>query len=263
MPASRTVLCPLPDEGYDPTEAAVPWRMLTARGHRVIFATPSGRAPRPDARMLTGDGLSVWKGVLRADANGRAAHQALEGAREYRDPLAYADLDGAPASRWDALLLPGGHDKPMRTYLESPVLHALVPRFFADRRPVGAICHGVVVAARSRDPQTGNSVLFGRRTTSLTRSQEMLAWNMTRLWLGDYYRTYAISVEDEVRSALARSDHYVTGPMAVLRDSPENPGRGFVVRDGHYLSARWPGDAHRFAAEFIALLDEPRPDGAT
>jgi len=26
------------------------------------------------------------------------------------------------------------------------------------------------------------------------------------------------------------------------------------VRDGNYLSARWPGDAHRFAHELAAML---------
>jgi hypothetical protein len=31
---------------------------------------------------------------------------------------------------------------------------------------------------------------------------------------------------------------------------------GFTVRDGHYLSARWPGDAHRFASEFAAMIAE-------
>jgi hypothetical protein len=29
---------------------------------------------------------------------------------------------------------------------------------------------------------------------------------------------------------------------------------GFTVRHGHYLSARWPGDAHRFASEFAAMI---------
>jgi len=29
-----------------------------------------------------------------------------------------------------------------------------------------------------------------------------------------------------------------------------------VVRDGNYVSARWPGDVHRFAREFSAMLGE-------
>jgi protease I len=37
------VLMPLPARDFDPTEAAVPWAMLTAAGHNVIFATPDGR----------------------------------------------------------------------------------------------------------------------------------------------------------------------------------------------------------------------------
>jgi len=30
-----------------------------------------------------------------------------------------------------------------------------------------------------------------------------------------------------------------------------------VVRDGNYLSARWPGDVHRFAREFSAMFAKP------
>jgi hypothetical protein len=29
-----------------------------------------------------------------------------------------------------------------------------------------------------------------------------------------------------------------------------------VVRDGNYISARWPGDVHTFAKTFIAVLAE-------
>ena len=39
-------------------------------------------------------------------------------------------------------------------------------------------------------------------------------------------------------------------------DGEANPGAGFTVRDGKYLSARWPGDANRFAEEFVTLLGE-------
>ncbi|MDP2368406.1 type 1 glutamine amidotransferase domain-containing protein [Rhodoferax sp.] len=45
---------------------------------------------------------------------------------------------------------------------------------------------------------------------------------------------------------------------AITRDSPGELAPGFVVRDGNYLSARWPGDAHRFANEFLKMLDDAR-----
>jgi protease I len=41
-------------------------------------------------------------------------------------------------------LLPGGHDKGMREYLESPVLQKNVAYFFDHNMAVGAICHGTL-----------------------------------------------------------------------------------------------------------------------
>ena len=38
------ILVPLPRADFDPTEAAVPWRILVDIGHEVRFATPDGRA---------------------------------------------------------------------------------------------------------------------------------------------------------------------------------------------------------------------------
>jgi protease I len=143
----------------------------------------------------------------------------------------------------------------MRPYIESTVLQALVRDFFALAKPVAAICHGVLLAARSRGAD-GRSVLHGRRTTALLKSMEMSAWALTFAWLGDYYRTYRQSVEDEVCEALASRGDFLAGPTGLLRDSPGRLQRGFVVRDGNYLSARWPGDAHRFATEFAHLLEQ-------
>ena len=48
------------------------------------------------------------------------------------------------------------------------------------RMPVGAICHGVLLAARSVDPRTSRSVLYGRRTTALTWELERTGWRIGR-----------------------------------------------------------------------------------
>jgi len=63
-----------------------------------------------------------------------------------------------------------------------------------------------------------------------------------------------VALQTEVTAALARPDDFVTGPLPLRRDGPDDLAPGFVVRDGAWLSARWPGDAHRFAAAFVALL---------
>ncbi len=245
-----TVLIPLPSQDFDPTEAGVPWKALTAAGHEVCFATPDGRPGAADERMLSGRGLGPWAPMLRADANGRAAHDAMAASPAFRRPLRHADVR---ADDFDALLLPGGHAPGMRPYLESPVLQALVAGAFERRKPVAAICHGVVLAARSRGAD-GKSVLHGRTSTALTRRMEMAAWALTGLWLGRYYRTYPMPVEDEVTEALADRGQFVAGPMSTRRDAPGRLELGFTVRDGHYLSARWPGDVHRFASEFTGML---------
>ena len=244
------VLMPLPTQDFDPTESGIPWKVLTDAGHHVVIATPNAQMPRADPRMVTGQGLGLLKPFLAADRNGRLAYLAMQASPSFRAPRPYK---GLRAEEFDAMLLPGGHAPGMKEYLESHVLQGLVTAMFAHDKPVGAICHGVLLAVRSLGPD-GRSVLHGRQTTALLRSQELLAWNLTRLWLHDYYRTYPRTVQDEVCEALAAPSDFNTGPLPLLRDAPGRLGRGYTLRDGNYLSARWPGDAHRFAFEFRDML---------
>lgn len=247
------VLMPLPARDFDPSEAAISWRMLQHSGVRVVFATPDARPAAADARMLSGEGLGVWKSILQAAPVAREAHAEMIAAKAFAHPLAYAEIS---RFGFDALLLPGGHAPGMRPYLESELLQTVVADSFAADKPVAAICHGTLLAARSRDSRTGRSVLWGRRTTSLLATQELLAWRLTRARLGDYYRTYPLTTQAEVTSWLAKPQDYVTGPLPLRRDGPGDLAAGFVCRAGRYLSARWPGDAHRFAQALIELLGE-------
>jgi protease I len=245
-----TVLMPLPDRDFDPTETGVPWKTLTEAGHRIAFATPNGKPGMADPRMVTGEGLGIFAPFMQADASGRAAYASMIAAPAFQNPLGYAEI---LASNFDALLLPGGHAKGMRTYLESPILQSVVAAGLEKKLPIGAICHGVLLAARAR-AKDGKSVLYGRKTTGLTRLMELGAWVLTVSYLGSYYRTYPTTVEAEVKAALARPDDFLHGPVGFARDAPGRLQVGFTVRDGNYLSARWPGDAHRFAKEFAAML---------
>jgi protease I len=244
-----TILMPLPSRDFDPSETGIPWRMLSERGHRFVIVTPDGAPGAADPRMVTGEGLGPLAPLLKADRNGADAYRALAASPEFGRPLAY---DGIAGTAYDALLLPGGHAKGMRPYLESTLLQQVVADCFTAGKPVGAICHGVVLASRSRLP-SGRSVLYGRRTTALLKSQEMMAWTLTCAWLGEYYRTYRQTVEDEVTAALARKEDFEHGPLGIFRDTPAKPD-GFTVVDGTYVSARWPGDAHRFALAVAGLL---------
>jgi putative intracellular protease/amidase len=244
------VLIPLPDRDFDVTEVAVPWRLLTRAGHAVAFCTEhGGAAARADPRLLTG----VIFGQLGAAAEACAFYRELEEDEEFRRPSSWQAVD---FSAYDGVILPGGHAPGMRQYLGATPLQAKVADYFLQARPLGAICHGVLLLARSKDPSTGRSVLADRQTTSLCKYQERSAYWLTAWKLGRYYRTYPEYVEDEVRSALrdpARQFH--RGPTALgARDSDTDARPAFVVVDGNYVSARWPGDAYTFAHTFARLL---------
>lgn len=248
------ILIPLPSSDFDPTECAVPWRRWVSEGLRVRFATPDGKPASADPRMLTGEGLGLFAPLLRAHQHGREAYKRLEADARFNAPIAYKEMRVAD---FHGLLLPGGHAPGMKSYLESPLLMRFVAAFMAAGKPMAAVCHGVLLAARSRNPE-GQSALYGRRTTGLPEWMEMSAWKLTRQQLGNYYRTYPTPLQQEVQSYLASAKDFVAGPRwslrGYLRDDPIRTYLGFTVRDDHYLSARWPGDAHRLADEFLAML---------
>lgn len=284
------IIVPLPQLDSDPTEVAVSWKVLCAQGMEVVFATPDGAAARCDPRMVSGEGLDFWGFIpvlkkikliglsLRASRVARDAYAALQGAPEFLHPVPYSTL--MPDS-FDGLLLPGGHCSGMRPYLESQPLQNFVGAFFDADKPVAAICHGVVLAARSASAKTGKSVLFGRKTTALTWALENKAWTLMRFlgrfWDAGYYRTYSElpgepvgyrSVEQEVKRVLASPEDFFDvpsdGPDAfrkasgLFRDSEQDSRPAFFVRDRNYLSARWPGDVHTFAMEFSRMVKERR-----
>jgi putative intracellular protease/amidase len=280
------ILIPLPRRDFDPSEVAVSWHTLRGDGHQVIFATPDGQPAGADELMLGGVGLDPWGWMpglnrlrlvgllLRANGAARKAHAAMLDDPAFRAPLRW---DAIQAADYDGLLLPGGHRaRGMREYLESPLLQGVVATFFDAGKPVAAICHGVLLAARSRSSISGKSVLFGRRTTALTWALEKKAWaiaRITRFWDPHYYRTYResadqpagyMSVQQEVTRALADPRDFMDVPHdapdyrrktnGIARDSDDDASPAFVVRDGNYLSARWPGDVHRFAREFSGMF---------
>jgi putative intracellular protease/amidase len=286
------IIMPIPNHDFDPTEVAISWLIMRDAGHTVDFATPDGKPGQADPMMLSGEGLDPWAWfpvlgkirlvglLLRADRFGRQAYRELQRDARFQHPQTYATLR---VDDYDGMVLAGGHAKGMRPYLESKLLQDFVARFFDTtdaqnrHKPIAAICHGVVLAARSLSGKTGKSVLYGRKTTSLTWKQESTAWRLSkyliRFWDAGYYRTYEEapgepvgyrSVEMEIKRALAAECDFLDVPPdapdysaktnGIARDRIGDARPAWVVQDGSYISARWPGDAHTFAREFVKLL---------
>ena len=285
---------PLPSHDFDPTEVSVSWKIIRDAGHDMEFATVDGKRGYADPIMITGEGLDPWGWIpglkkikllglfLRADYFGRNAYKEIEQDPNFLNPKRYDELT---VNQYDGMVLPGGHAPLMKQYLEDITLQGFVADFFdsvdesGNHKLIAAICHGVVLAVRCVSKKTGKSVLYGRRTTALTWALERSAWKLTkyyaRFWDSTYYRIYMESkgeppgywsVEMEVKRGLEKekdflnvpkgTKHYFLKTSGIARDRLNDSRPAWVVRDGNYVSARWPGDVFTFAKEFVALLNE-------
>lgn len=243
---TKRVLIPLPDLDFDTTEVAVPWKLLTEAGHQVVFATErAGTVAACDPLLLSG----VLFGQLGAEPEPKAFYAEMLQSPEFKQSIGWHDF--APTD-FDALVLPGGHAPGMRQYLGNTLLQAKVVDFIATGRPFGAICHGPLVLARAIDARTKKSVLHGRKTTCLPAYMERTAYFISAWKLGRYYRTYEAYVEAEIRASGAE---FIRGPTHLsTRGTRTDDSPAFVVEDGVYVSARWPGDAYLFAKKLLERL---------
>lgn len=244
------ILVPLPLTDFDPTEVAVPCAALAEAGHDVVFATGSGGVAEADQKTLGRGEGPLPQNSLWAHADNRALYDRLAADSAFRSPICWAD---ATMADFDAILFPGGHGPGMRPYCESADVQRLAAEAFAAGKLVAAICHGVLPLARARQ-EDGRPLLESRRTTSLTGIMERLSIWMTRGKLGDHYRTYPETVETETRRAIGSRGAYLRGPLLPSYATRERPDLGFIVEDGDYLSARWPGDAWTLAARMVERL---------
>ena len=240
----------LPDSDYDPTESGVIWQALSQHNIAIQFATPTGKPAFADPRM-TSIGFGLLSPMLMTREADLDCYKKMTESEEFNNPIAYESL---AIDQISGLFVPGGHAKGMRSMLGSKVAQDIVVKAFNKNLPIGCVCHGTLLLARSIDAKTNRSVLFDRKVTGLTKTMELSAWFLTWIWLRNYYRTYDVSVETEVKTFLESDESFIRGPVLAKRDSPRNLENGFTVRDGNLISARWPGDCHKLAKEFINLI---------
>lgn len=132
-------------------------------------------------------------------------YRVMAESEEWKNPLSWSD-EQFTLDAFDLVFLPGGHDKAVRQVIDSERVHQLLVDFFPKtkkpgKKAVGAVCHGVMVLSESKNPD-GSSVIRDCDTTALPARFEQLAFWGTRLFLGDYYKTYGAgseNVEDSVR----------------------------------------------------------------
>lgn len=273
LPRKR-VLMPLPDCDFDPTETALAWRILTERYNcEVDFTTEKGEVAQCDPITLKGQGLGfiarlVFDYIIDVRVRQKLvleAYSQMTKSPNFISPKAWIKAEVKFAD-YDGVWLTGGHAPGMKQYLSCTFLQRQFSEFWELKRPVAAVCHGVLFVARSRNfKDTSKSLLYLHKTTSLVNYQELLSYYLTFWWTGNLFRTYPETTEneimrlvygartaDEARAKNKKMGYYDEGPFVnKKRFTGKNIGKyAYIVEDGHYLSGRWPGDvevlAHRF-----------------
>jgi protease I len=55
----KRILIPIPSYGFDPTEVAIPWKLMSEKDFEIVFITPEGKKASADVLMLKGDNLWI------------------------------------------------------------------------------------------------------------------------------------------------------------------------------------------------------------
>ncbi|CAG7849931.1 SubName: Full=Uncharacterized protein {ECO:0000313/EMBL:CCA67356.1} [Serendipita indica DSM 11827] len=243
----------LPNYGFDPTEAAIPYKYLTEKGWVIDIVTESGKcqlplsnlptdwsllyhivlAPKADQMMLTGTLASL----LGAKAAAKDAYtNSLSASTSFKEPKAWNDPEFS-LTQYDVVIIPGGHErrgenkedepsKGVRQIIESRHLRSLLSEIWPYTRDkdgssdkkmvVGAIWFVEILTTVylfdfTKD-ETGNSILYDRKMTTLPEHLERLAHSLTGAFIGDYYRTYPGRYTAAlVQECLATPEQYLPG----------------------------------------------------
>lgn len=184
-----------------------------------------------------------------------------------KSPLSWSSSDFT-LNPYNLIFFPGGHEKGVQQVIDSSTVHQHIAQYFpqtlstapnnttndpSQKKAIGAVCHGVMVLSSSIYPpdtsNAGKSVLYDVDTTALPAAFERAAYYGTKLWLGDYYKTYGAgseNVQDSVTEKLASKEQFKNN----IGLTP------FIVEDQkyRYVSARWPGDVKLLAERLVKLV---------
>ncbi|HRD68548.1 MAG TPA: type 1 glutamine amidotransferase domain-containing protein [Legionella sp.] len=247
-----TVVINLPEYGFDPTEATVPWSFLKHANMAVQFATPKGLVAKADDRMIK-QGLGLLSPLLMTRKSVIDLYEEMIQSKEFLNPLPYEQIDTFAIS---AAVFPGGHGEGIKSMLESSILQKKIVECFKLNKVIGALCTGVLVVARSINPETGKSVLFDKNTTAITAWMEQLSWRITYPWYKNYFRIYPVSAQKEIEQLLQSPKQFHIGKWNYfpMQYTSHFYSQQFVVIDGNYISGRWPGDCYKFGCELVSMV---------
>lgn len=144
--------------GFWLEEFASPYYVFKDAGAQITLASPKGGQPPIDPKSDA------------PDAQTEATRRFAEDAQAQQQLAASVPLAQVRAEDFDALFYPGGHG-PLWDLAEDAASIALIERFIALGKPVGAVCHapGVLRHVKAAD---GTPLVRGKRVTGFSNSEE-------------------------------------------------------------------------------------------
>ncbi|MFC0139492.1 type 1 glutamine amidotransferase domain-containing protein [Erwinia mallotivora] len=206
--------------GFWLEEFVAPWYVFRDAGATVVLASPAGGQPPLDPVSDQPEAQTSDTERFRKDI---AAQQALANTQQL------ATID---SSRFDAVFYPGGHG-PLWDLAEDQHSIELIENFYANGKPVGAVCHAPGVLRHVKKPD-GSMLVTGKRVTGFSNSEEH-AVGLTDV--------VPFLVEDALTALGA---HYEkTADWGV-----------YTLTDGHLVTGQNPASSAAAAEELLKLLHQ-------
>lgn len=192
---------------------------LVQAGFQVDLASPGGIVPTMDKRSLD-------PGVVGAEIAERMRSYLSANSVRIEAPLVLGEVD---ASRYDAIVVPGGHGPVEDLYKDSDMGRVLL-QANREQKIIAAVCHGPAALLAARE--NGKWPFAGRKMTSLTDEEEIEFGTADNApWL----------LADTLRKSGAVFEQ---GPNWAVH----------VVRDGNLVTGQNPASSAALAQEVIAAL---------
>jgi putative intracellular protease/amidase len=144
--------------GFWIEEFASPYYLLKDKGVKITIASPKGGQPPIDPKSASPDFATPATKRFYAD-------------KETQEVLAKTvKLESVNQADYDAVFYPGGHG-PLWDLAEDKNSIALIEAFYANNKPVAAVCHAPAVFKHTKNAD-GTPLVKGKKVTGFTNSEE-------------------------------------------------------------------------------------------
>jgi len=144
--------------GFWLEELAAPYYVFKDAGYDLTLASPKGGQPPLDPKSDDPASATAATDRFKQDAAAQA---------ELASTVTLADVNSAD---FDAVFYPGGHG-PLWDLVDDADSLRLIGEFWAQNKPVSAVCHAPIVFKHAKDAQ-GDYIVKGREVTGFTNSEE-------------------------------------------------------------------------------------------